>query len=143
MTTRGGISGIGQRKPRIRRDWQYATAKVEAERYRCRNWRVCLYATDQRAIERAHIIGREHDGDAPVRARGVIGAPAVIWRPYVVHPDRIIPLCSYCHREQHARRLDLLPLLAYWEQIQAVADAGSIATAYTLLMPSENRKRVG
>ncbi len=132
MSARGGISGIGARKPRPRRVWDKATEKVAAEGSRCR---VC---GSRFAIERAHVIGREHDSKPPVHAD--------FWRPWVVAPDRIVPLCgpvtdpASCHGTQHAKRLDLLPYLTLDEQLQAVADAGSIARAYTLLVPSENPK---
>lgn len=131
---RGGISGIGARQPRINRDWTLANQKVEEEGSRCRNWRSSAVHTN--TIERAHIIGRSRDNAPPIRL-GQVG-----WKPYVVAPDRIIPLCSACHRAQHDHELDLLPLLLPWEQIQAVADCGgSIAVAYDFLMPSENPKR--
>ncbi len=125
--------GLGKRKPRIRRDWRLATEKVAVEGSACR---VC---GSRFGIERAHVIGREHDSRRPVRAEG--------WRPWVVAPDRVVPLCGpstdprSCHGAQHAKRLDLLRFLTLDEQIQAVADAGSLSRAYTLLMPSENPKR--
>lgn len=122
------VPGLGQRKPRTYRDWKLATAKIEAEDYRCR---VC---GSQWQVERAHVIGREHDSKAPVRIAG--------WRPGVVAPDRIVPLCRDCHQGphgQHAKRLDLLPYLTRNEETQAVADVG-LGRAFALLMPSLSHK---
>lgn len=126
----GGISGIGQRRPKITRDWTLAREKVDLEG-RCRN----CGSTDR--LEAAHIVGRNHDFSFPVRNED--------WSPGDVAPDRIVPLCNLCHQGPtgvHARRLDLLPLLTEPEQVQAVADCGSISQAYTLLMPSESMRRV-
>lgn len=130
---RGGISGIGQRKPRRVRNWTKAHEKIAIEGGFCRN----CGATQR--IECAHIVGREHDFEFPIRIEGD-------WRPGDVHPDRIIPLCHDCHQGpngQHAKRLDCLPLLTLPEQLQAVADIGGISRAYDFLMPSESHRRVG
>lgn len=132
--TPGGISGIGARRPRIRRDWRLARAKVDAAGC-CRN---CGRTSD---LEAAHVIGREHDADPPVGGRGALyddGSKFWAWREYLVVPERIIPLCADCHRGpngQHAKRLDVLPLLTVAEQVQAVADAGGIVSAKLLLSP--------
>ena len=123
---RGGISGIGQRRPRITRSWTAAREKVELEG-------VCRNCGTPNALESAHVIGREHDADFPVRNED--------WSPYDVAPDRIIPLCYDCHQGpngQHSGRLEVLRLLTLPEQIQAVADAGGISRAMQLLSPSAN-----
>ena len=128
----GGISGVGQRRPRITRNWQAAREKVDLEG-------CCRVCGTTFRIEAAHVVAREHDASFPVRNED--------WSPYDVAPDRIIPLCgpatdtTTCHGKQHAKTLDLLTHLTEPEQVQAVADAGSISTAYTLLMPSESPKR--
>jgi hypothetical protein len=65
-----------------------------------------------------------------------------------VVPDRIIPLCgpstdlTTCHGKDHFNRLEKLELLTLDEQLQAVADAGGIYRAMTLLSPSFNPKSV-
>lgn len=131
MRTQGGISGVGMRKPRINRDWTEARAKVEREG-------CCRSCGHDQVLEAAHVLGREYDDKKPLR-------PTSRWRPFHVAPDRIIPLCNACHQGpngQHAKRLDTLPLLTEIEQAQAVVDAGGIYPALTLLMPSENPKRV-
>lgn len=133
MKLQGGISGIGSRKPRITRSWVAAREKVDLEGM-CRN---C--STPYR-LEAAHVIGRTHDGDPPVRDED--------WSPFDVHPDRIIPLCgpatdsTTCHGKQHAGCLEMLPLLTREEQVQAVADVGSISRAMQLLSPSANPRRL-
>jgi hypothetical protein len=125
------VSSLGKKKPRLRRDWTLARSKCDAEGG-CRN---CGFPR----VEAAHIIGREHDSKPPLRG-GVFAHPG-----YVVNPDRIIPLCRECHQGpqgQHAGRLDLLPLLTLDEQLQAVADAGSITQALAKLSPEHNPRRV-
>lgn len=47
-------------------------------------------------------------------------------------PDSVLPLCAFCHREQHAHRLELLPLMTRAEQVEAVRAVG-IARAYSYL----------
>lgn len=116
----------------MKRDWSAA----ESKRGACRN------CGSHFRVELAHIIGREHDRTPPV---AWVNRDWSVSKVYV-HPDRVIPLCHDCHQGPngaHAKRLDLLPLLTLTEQIQAVADAGSISQAYTLLMPSESPKRLG
>ena len=48
------------------------------------------------------------------------------------HADSVIPLCATCHRLQHDRRLELLPLMNIREQIAAVNAVG-LARAYRYL----------
>lgn len=122
------VPGLGKKRSRIRRSWDLATAKIAAEESRCR---VC---GSRFGIERAHIIGREHDATEPINAE--------FWKPYTVAPDRIVGLCAECHRAYDSRQLDVLPYLTLDEQVQATADAGGIAPALYRLMPSENPKRV-
>lgn len=111
----------------MKRDWSQAHEKVGREGRRCR---VCKTRI---RIECAHIIGREHDREDPLRGD---------WLPGDVVPDRIIPLCGpatdpkTCHGKQHAHRLELLPYLTIHEQLQAVADAGGIEQARIKLIPT-------
>lgn len=95
-----------------RRDWIQAHEKVSNEGGRCR---VCRTFQD---VQRAHVIGRTHDFDFPLRAEGD-------WKPGTVHPDRIVPLCQHHHTEFDAHRFDLLPWLTLYETLQAVADSAS------------------
>lgn len=116
---------MSQRQPK--RSWQLTHAKVAGGCRICGN-----------PAERAHIIGREHDRHAPLLSDG--------WKPYVVVPDRIIPLCGPTpggHHGQYDRgELDLSPHLTLPEQIQAVADAGSIHLALRRIMGSAYRELV-
>lgn len=106
------------------RDWTAARAKVDAEG-QCRN------CGKNRGLEAAHTLAREYDRKPPAFPDGE-------WKPYLVHPDRIIPLCNYCHQTlQHGGKLDVLRLLTRDEQIQAVADVGSIERARRFLIPRE------
>lgn len=102
-----------------KREWSAAREKVVNERV-CRNCGALQ-------VETAHILGRTYDRYAPLRADG--------WRKWTVAPDRVLPLCSDCHRRQHDGRLEILPLLTLEEQLQAVADAGTISRAARLLAP--------
>lgn len=119
---------------RPKRDWTAARQKVDTEGH-------CRVCRRPRGLEAAHIVGRESDYDPPLRGLQK-------WQGGVVAPDRVVPLCgpatdvTTCHGKQHAKRLDLLAYLNLLEQLQAVADAGGIAQAYTALVPSENPKRV-
>lgn len=119
--------------PRPERDWSLARNKIlQAE--------VCRVPTCRgRNLDAAHVIGRTHDYTAPLIPAYTGSA---IWRPGVVWPDRIIPLCSGHHRAQHAGTLDILPLLTIYEQAQAVADAGGIERARAQLARAANRRRV-
>jgi hypothetical protein len=132
----------------VRRDWSAANAKLEAEGCCCR---ACgRHESELRMrslrLERAHIVGREHDRTPPV---GWDEDRDGRWRePYRVVADRVLPLCgpstdpSTCHGAQHNRRLELLPLLSAAEQVQAVADAGSIELARKRLAPSAYPDRI-
>jgi hypothetical protein len=111
----------------MKRDWAEARAKVDLEG-RCRN---CGKRT---GLEAAHVLAREYDRYHPVRDEGD-------WTPGQVHPDRIIPLCRHCHHDlQHGGKLDTLRLLTEAEQVQAVADVGSIERARSLLIPRTQRE---
>ena len=106
----------------MRRDWSEARAKVDREGA-CRN---CAKTV---GLESAHVLAREYDRYHPIRDEGD-------WEPGQVHPDRIIPLCRHCHQTlQHGGKLDVLRLLTVHEQVQAVADAGSIERARKFLIP--------
>lgn len=101
-----------------KRDWAFARGKLEAEGC-CR---VCGPLKDHHAhvvnvIQCAHIIGREHDRYAPMRA----AESGWAWDMVVV-PDRIVPLCLKHHQAYDAHELDLLPYLTEWEVHQAIAD---------------------
>lgn len=138
--------GLGQKKPRLERDWTHAIEKRDNE-LGCRNCGGVL------SIEAAHALGREHDFNPPVRpyiAEMDLGLPPEKWahpRRPTVHPDRIIPLCgpstssNTCHGLDHAGKLDKLRLLTLDEQIQAVADAGGIEQARSALIPRSQRER--
>ena len=126
-----GIGGLGQRKPRINRDWSEANVKRDDEQ-------VCRSCGSGYRVELAHVIGCEMDSEPPLR-------PSSRWRPYVVAPDRVIPLCNDCHQGpngQHANRLDVLSLLEPIEIAQAVMDAGGLYQALYALVPGENPRRV-
>lgn len=77
----------------MKRDWTEARAKVEEEGC-CR----ACGSSDFAFLEAAHIIPR---------SRVTSGGE---------HPANVVPLCSSCHRDQHAGRLELLPLLTLVEQ---------------------------
>lgn len=100
-----------------RRDWSLTHEKVEG------GCRICGLPA-----ERAHVIGREHDKHPPLDLE-----EGFAWPAYLVAPDRIVPLCGPTpggHHGQYDRgELDLLPHLTLPEQLQAVADAGSIDLA--------------
>lgn len=114
----------------MKRDWSAALEKKAAEGYRCR---VCRRRSDRQRgirIEMAHIIGREADRLPPLR----IELPRIqVWpEPYLVIPNRVVPLCgpststATCHGLQHAGRLDLIPHLTLPEVLQAIADASKL-----------------
>ena len=109
-----------------RRQWGPAREKLEMEGS-CRRCGAVV------GLECAHTMGREHDRNEPLFHRP--------WKPYTVAPERIIPLDSDCHRLQHERKIDILPLLTVEEQLQAVADAGSIELARRALAPSAYPER--
>lgn len=119
-----------------RRDW--SLANVKREEGSCRNCGAVLH------LELAHVIGREHDKYPPI----IWDEDAEPWRPYMVAPARVIPLCgpatdsTTCHGKQHGKRLDVSPLLDREESAQAVYDAGSVYSAAILLCPDLNPKRV-
>lgn len=114
------------------RDWSLATAKLQLVEFQCRACRPGI-------AKRAHIVGRVHDYTVPVWSSWPVlddgvkfdDYPGCVpWRPGLVWPHRIIPLCADCHRAQHAGQLDILPLLTVREQVQAVADCRGILSAY-------------
>lgn len=55
-------------------------------------------------------------------------------------PDNIVVVCHACHRDIHAKRVDLAPALTSTEQAKAVELTGSIESARMLLMPLAYRK---
>lgn len=110
------------RKSQPKRIWDDARLKVDTEG-------ACRRCGRGFPLETAHVLGREHDWRYPVRLEEG-------WKPYTVHPDRIIPLCRPCHGAQHRHEFDTLPLLDPPEQLQAVADAGGIEQARVRLAPS-------
>lgn len=103
----------------MRRDWSAARAKCDQQ-----GCRICGLPA-----EAAHTIGRVHDKQHAVAVQNDGRRIGVLW----VHPDRIVPLCGPTpggHHGQYDRgELDLLPHLTLPEQLQAVADAGSIELA--------------
>ncbi len=62
------------------------------------------------------------------------------WVEGGVAPERILILCSECHRKQHEGRIDVEPLLTTDEAAQAVADAGTIEGARVRLTPRRLRE---
>jgi len=128
----GGISGVGQRQAKLRRDWSLARAKCDADGA-CRNPECGRWP-----VEAAHLIGRSKDGYRPLDWEGS-------WpegRTLIVAPVRIIPLCPTCHRAYDSHQLDVLSWCTEDEQAQAVKDAGGIFPALYRLMASENPRRV-
>lgn len=93
----------------IKRSWADARAKVEREG-RCR---VCGSSD---FLQAAHTIGR--------RYQDIKDGSKVI-----VKADAVVPLCQECHEAFDARRLDLLPYLGLWEQLNSVEAAGGIENA--------------
>ena len=117
----GGISGIGQRKPRLRRDWRAAREKVDREG----TCRACGVAGP---LEAAHVIGRSHDITDHERE-------------ILVVPERIVPLAAAAIELQHRNELEMVPLLSRAEQVQAVADVG-LEGAMQRLSPGYNPRRI-
>ena len=119
------------RRSEPKRDWTDARAKVDAAGC-CR---ICK--REDRPLEAAHVLGREHDEPKVSRATGEILAELY------VHPDRIVEACGPfpegCHGEIHQKTVDLLPYLTLEEQVQAVRDAGGIQHARVLLAPVDHR----
>ena len=126
------------RKPMKRsqpkRDWVWAIVKKQEEG-------CCRVCGEEWGVECAHIVGRDRDAVEPLRAEG--------WTSYVVHPDRIVPLCKSCHDRFDGRAqppLDLLGKLTLQEELQAVADSAGpnepgLESARVRLAPSEYRRR--
>lgn len=106
-----------------KRDWSDARRKVEDEM-------VCRVCGGNQDVQAAHVIGRSCD--EPME-----GKPNVLY----VKPERIIPLCGWfspmkCHALFDTHALDVLEFLTTSEQVQAVADAGSIESARRRTSPS-------
>lgn len=95
---------------------QWRRARMKCEQQGCR---LC-----GEPAQAAHIIGREHDKNAPI-----VWPAMQTWVPYEVVPERICPLCPSHHAEYDAHKLDLLPYLTVLEQAQAVHDAKGIELA--------------
>lgn len=98
----------------MRRNWEYARAKVDSER----GCRVC---GSRERVEAAHTIGRKYD-----RISGIFGGdgpgPTV-----TVNPDDVVPLCQTHHGEYDKHELDLLPYLTHDEQASAVRNVGIVS----------------
>lgn len=105
-----------------RRDWTAARAKVEREGG-CRCFTVLTPNDCEGPVEAAHVVGRKVD--LSEREGNVV---------YVTE-HRTVPLCRACHRAYDAHELDILPVLSLDEQLQAVADAGSIQSALRRTAP--------
>jgi len=88
-----------------KRDWRLARKKLEDEQV-CRVCRRVPSGSFQDRLEAAHIIARRHDQDV------------------VVNPLHIIPLCTMCHLEYDARKLEILPFLTPNEQGENTRIAG-------------------
>lgn len=123
-----GRATAPRRRPVVR-DWTEANAKVESEGGFCRvgahDAGLGVPIDNPRdlpgcagPVERAHVIGREHDDPHPTRA-GVL----------IVRAESVVPLCRRHHAEYDGRRLDLLPYLDVAEQVHAVAQAGGLVAA--------------
>lgn len=111
------------RKTQPRRDWGGAREKVDRQG-------VCAFGRAggcEGRLEAAHVVGRVHDV-APAVRDPEMGS-------YYVHPDRVVPACSKHHRAYDAGELDLVEFLSTEEQVQAVADAGSIVAALRRTAP--------
>jgi hypothetical protein len=54
----------------------------------------------------------------------------------VDHTDNLVVLCARCHRDVHARKLDLSPHLSRKEQAMAVLITGSIEAARKIVTPT-------
>jgi hypothetical protein len=120
------------------REWALALAKVEEEG-QCR---AC--GRSDGCLEAAHVLGREHDVKPPLVWDQANDGEEWEWkRPFLVAPQRIIPLCgpvsdpTSCHGLDHAGKLNKLKLLRVDEQLQAVADAGGIENARVRLDPDD------
>lgn len=111
-----------------KRFWDDAREKVTSERV-CRLWRL---GGCQGKVECAHVIGREKD--PPADAYGATGYDRY------VEPVSVIPLCQHHHREYDARRVDVLHVLDLREQLQAVADAGSVELMRRRTAPTAYRR---
>lgn len=121
-----------------KRDWRAANRKRDLEGNTCRNCGSVL------RVELAHVIGREHDKEAPIFWDEEADGP---WSPYRVAPARVILLCgpatdtTTCHGKQHAGRLDVGRLLDREEAAQAAYDAGTLYSAAVALYPDLNPRR--
>jgi len=136
----GEPAGIGRRRPPLAREWRLAREKVVLEGC-CRG---CGRPDGEVRLEAAHVTGREHDVVAPLAWPA--GEPwMTARRSVVVAPSRVVPLCgpatdsATCHGRAHERRLEWLEILRLDEQLQAVADLGSIHRAITVLSPAYRR----
>jgi hypothetical protein len=116
------VPGVKRSQPP--RDWTLAREKCESG---------CRLCGDP--AEAAHIIGRSHDSHEPIRC-----PEWVPFTPWLVAPDRILPLCRAHHTAYDSHQLDVLAHLTPDEQVQAVADAGSLELARRRLLPSEYRQ---
>jgi hypothetical protein len=119
------------------REWALALTKVEEEG----ECRACRRSDVH--LEAAHVLGREHDTKPPLVWDQARDGDWEWKAPFLVAPQRIIPLCGpvgdseSCHGLQHAGRLNVLKLLRIDEQLQAVADADGIELARVRLDPDD------
>jgi hypothetical protein len=130
------------------RDWTDALEKVHSEG-RCRNCNFTGSSTNR--IVCAHTAGRRYDPHKICKActggRSKVGPrPCHVCKGRghlkgrYVPPEAVIPLCEHCHDDQHAGKLELLPLLTVTEQIYCVGVFEGIENARTHLAPSAYRK---
>lgn len=73
-------------------------------------------------VQRAHVIGREHDEPHPTRPG---------WR--IVRAVDVVPLCRAHHIAYDGRALDLLPYLTVEEQARAVLLSDGLVSALVRL----------
>ena len=148
--------GAKQRQPMKRsqpdRDWRDARQKIDGTY--CR-----LCTEDNPNVEAAHVIGRENDRPKPCEGCHGTGGDAfdggesgsmVCWsceglgsqKPDVlwVNPDSVIPLCRPHHTAYDHHEIDVLPVLTFEEQVQAVKDAGGLENARVRTCPTAYRK---
>lgn len=125
-----GLKRTQTKRSQPRRDWTEAKAKMEREG-------ICRHAWDgecEGKLEAAHIVGRECDRfvalfSIEMETLDPSTRPETQYSEWSVERDRIVPLCTKHHRMYDAHELDILPTLTTEEQVQAVADAGSILVA--------------
>lgn len=83
----------------------------------------CRVCPEERGLQAAHVVGREHDAKLSEAERAELGTEA---ERYVMAID-VVPLCERHHRLYDDRRLDLLPYLTIPEQAAAVGHVGIVS----------------